>query len=455
MRLSLSNDSRLAPGLHKIFWQDAVGQGKFSLNVEITPGEWPVVKDPDVKSVAVDIATSFEGRLRIYWPKKIKTGNQEPINIPPQGFELTDANGLMGSEDGKDFRPIRITPGLNPALHVMISMPETGFLAITTDEDTDGATVLVDDRDPELVTNKRWGRELKAGRHNIKIAKGGDYFEQERTIEIKKGQRLLLPLQLRPSKASLIIRDSMPGATVSLDGSRIGVIREDGSITYKGISAAPHEITIDLPEHDPVDERREFLAGQSVELSGDQGRPKEYGKVTVKLWPETAKAWWSRSNGAAKEVKDGQTVPLARGEYRFRAQADGFEDGEQLIRVNSGETQSLDLVLRSKISVPRSLPVPSVPVSVIKYLSKKGAALEINKEGILFVTVQLEPKQPIAKWQIVWDSERADFELSKGKLNIRGPSNFKKDLVLESSESISSTVPLFPRPASNIAPWIP
>lgn len=93
--------------------------------------------------------------------------------------------------------------------------------ALTIESEPPGAQVWVDGAlaaSPAPVT-----LELEAGAHAVELRLDGHRPWRDEAVELAPGERLRLPVTLAPERATLIVRSRPEGATVTLDGERLGV----------------------------------------------------------------------------------------------------------------------------------------------------------------------------------------------------------------------------------------
>ena len=151
-------------------------------------------------------------------------------------------------------------PGINLAVN---SNRNVGALIVETGQDN--VAVFLDGRKyPRLTSNGRLLIPAGATEHTIRVAKAGYHAEPpEMRVQLAKGDQFQALFQLTPEPARLLISNQLPGATVSIDGSRAGTVGPDGAFSVQ-VPAGDHRIEFSKDGYLPADVRRSFEPGQRI-----------------------------------------------------------------------------------------------------------------------------------------------------------------------------------------------
>jgi len=234
------------------------------------------------------------------------------------------------------IREIEVTHATNQRLSLaLVKLP--GYLSVETPAAA-GATVLaggeVKGRTPLA------GIELAAGEHEIIIRADG-YAEFSRTIQIEGlGRRQTLTAALVRASASVSVQSSTAGATLWVDGNRVGAV----PLTVE-LPAGTRAIEIRAPGHKAWKQSIAVTAGQ----------PQAIGPVA--LAPADAQLRIESEPKGASVALDGRyagttptTLALSPGrEHRITFSKQGFGTASRSVRLERAEERNLSVTLSGEM----------------------------------------------------------------------------------------------------------
>ena len=182
-----------------------------------------------------------------------------------------------------------------------------------------------------------------------------DYEPLDTTLTLTQGQVNNVHLTLRPAGSTplqtvetrLSIESSPPGATVIVDGERLGV-----TPLSEPIPAGPHRLELALSGYQRHVQNLDLEAGNNQDV-----------RVTLRAMGGISVA--STPSGAMVRI-DGQQISatplnnhrLAAGAYQIEVTMDGFAQYTQTVQVPAGGVESIDVPLQVLTSTLRVLPMP-------------------------------------------------------------------------------------------------
>jgi serine/threonine-protein kinase len=401
----------LAAGEHTL---EITGSGsRAAFTLEIRPGSIPVVHDPiETRSLKAAAVSSLGGGARVYVAGGaaaafLDGGAANPV--PPDGLELRDlAEGTheitLGA--GKDQLNVAFQSSAVPSLAVFLkSDRNVGGLRLETKED--GATVYINGQPYRRKTQR--GRllvYLVPRNYTVRVEKEGFEPSAEQTIEVVRGEEVNLTFNLAPlpQTAVLIVRNAPPGAEVIADGVRLGAIPANADTGTFRLPAGNHTVSLRKESYKPKELRRDFKAGETVELDGALASAS--GVLQIEVEPAGVKALLTlrREGETAERPVTETTLTLPEGNYTAIARADGYQEFAATIRVVAEQTKVARLTLH------REPTVSSRSVDLLQALrGTPGWAQEGNlltRRGGEYVTVPQEPVAGIYQFTILLQSGR-------------------------------------------------
>ena len=149
---------------------------------------------------------------------------------------------------------------------------EVGVLRIVAD---DGATVYLNgEKYRRTTSNGRLLVYLTPKQYTVRVEKEGFATPPEQVATLKLGEEAKLEFKLLPARASLSVRNSVPGAEVWLDGARLGAVRPDGSFS-SDVDPGKHVIIL-------KSESLQTAPGRTAVRGGKAGRSGRQARVGVR-----------------------------------------------------------------------------------------------------------------------------------------------------------------------------
>jgi hypothetical protein len=102
------------------------------------------------------------------------------------------------------------------------------------------------------------------------VSKQGFEDQPAKTATLKKGEDTRLEFKLKPAVqvSSLEIVGAAPGTEVRIDQKMLGTVGSDGGLKNASIPPGSHSIELSRSQFNPRSSTRNFVAGQTVTLSG-------------------------------------------------------------------------------------------------------------------------------------------------------------------------------------------
>lgn len=185
----------------------------------------------------------------------------EVVARGPSPFaETLDEGEYEISVEHADYRTVSRTMQVRPgkvyvAILEMSQGAFLGFLRLVTDPP--GAQVFIDDRDAGPVGITPFQAPLPTGPHHVWIEKPG-YAALEADLEVEIGQDAVEELSLeRVSHGRLRVIGNIPGASVFVDGERVGEVPFEGDV-----EAGEREVTVSADDMKDWEEEVTIARGQ-------------------------------------------------------------------------------------------------------------------------------------------------------------------------------------------------
>lgn len=359
------------------FTLDGVAAGKHTLKVsgrdgeatitfETAPAALPIAAEPVTRNLAVVVVAGLGSRARLYasfGPAAVELDGQPAGQLEPGGLELSGLSPgtheiVLDSQRGRRKMIIDTTPA--PVLTAYLqSDRDVGTLVVLTGED--GVRVFLNGREQRRTTTRGQLRisNLPVREYAVQVAKDGFEEVPAQKVTVRKNEETKLEFRLRPvARAStLAIRGAPPGAQVLLDGREVGTVQDDGSFTHAGILPGEHQIELRRPRFAPRVIRRDFSAGQTVQLSaGEVSLERLPGRLQVQVTPGEASLAIGKPGEALRPIS-GAGVELPEGSYIVVARAPDYAEASQTVQITAGETQTV------KFELTRLKPAAAAPAA--------------------------------------------------------------------------------------------
>lgn len=199
---------------------------------------------------------------------------------------------------------------------------------ININSNAEGATIFIDGK--EAGKSPLQDYELNEGQHTIRL-EHPDYHTQEHTVQLKKGESLELTVELEDNVGTLIVDSEPQGATVYLDGVRIG----NTPLNKKNVRAGKYDLRVEKEnlhtETENIIIRDDETTRKMLVLTSNFG--------TVKITANDAAIYQNdqKVGFGSYEAK------LKPGKYIFEARREKFNPDKEEIFLSVGDVRDITL----------------------------------------------------------------------------------------------------------------
>jgi len=232
---------KIAAGEHKL---KVVGpQGEVSFAFSNEEGAAPAVTGPIVsRGLLAVVVSGMADKLHVYSSDpsiKLSLDGHAPVGVPRDGVELLSISAgphELAVTRGSDQYRYKLDPnaGTVPTLNTFLeSGQDLGTLVVVTGQDK--ARVFLNGAlQPRMSQNGQLRvPNLELKEYVVRVSKNGFQEVPDQRIRIRKGEQGRLTFNLQPILrfASLTIQGGVPGTTVLIDQTAIGMVQPDGTFT--------------------------------------------------------------------------------------------------------------------------------------------------------------------------------------------------------------------------------
>ena len=366
---------------------------------KLDPPRIDVRADAD-KNVA-GATVSLDGQPQGQAPMVITTtAGRHLVQIHKDGFE--DYSSWL---EVKDNQVQTFAPTIKE-----IAKPKYGTVVV--DADVADAEVFIDgnkhpDNTPAVINN------VIEGVHVIEVKKTGQAWKQ--TIEVKAGQQTKVRADVAGAGGVGVVRvlSDAQGARAIIDGTDMGPVPVD----IKDVRAGEHIVQVKAPGFAPSERKVTVAPGGSqivkfdltTEMAGDQGIIKVVSSV-----PDATVFVDGAALGKAPQDKR-----VSAGEHPVVVRLDGFKQFEQKVRVDAGQTVTVQAELKS-VGRLRILSTPANATVVINGLPAGKTPLDTEVEvGETVVRIEQAGFQPFEQTLTI---QGGKTETLSRELAVAGPS---------------------------------
>ncbi len=314
----------------------------FRLEFQAMPAAISQVSPVQTRGLAV--VTSFGDNAELYGSGgRVSVAEQEPQQITSVGIPLTlDRAGaeqkLVILPDGGPTQDVYIRRGNGPMLSVLLTgNTNVGTLVVDAAELSAHLFLDRDKRERRASKPGHWLIPgLRPGVHDIRAA-APPFPDFNSKVTIERGKQVRQIIQFAPPTSYLMVRDSPPGAELSVDGHNVTVI-DGAGVLHQSMSPTSHSILLSHPGFDSFQVERKFTAGQTIEIQAhDLLRP--FGTLQFAIGPSNATVTYNRG-GEAKTypAPTSGSLKLRAGTYRVVGTAPNYESQAQIVVVSSSTT---------------------------------------------------------------------------------------------------------------------
>jgi hypothetical protein len=254
-----------------------------------------------------------------------------------------------------------------PAMAVFLGTEKNmGLLRVTTVEDD--VTVYVNGEKNRKATQKgRLLLYLAPKTYKIRVEKDGFQSPAEMAVEVKKGEEAHADFQLtRMPQVGTVLVKGPAGAEVSIDGSPVGTVHPDGTLSLGTVKPGTHTLGVKKDAYKPLSREITVTAGKQVDI--DAPLQMLSGTVKVSIAPQDVQPAlsWHREGEDATQPFTGNSVSLPEGTYTISGRAPDYEEAKTIVKVVSGKDVAAVLVFKKSAGkatageLPRSLSLADV-----------------------------------------------------------------------------------------------
>ncbi len=345
----------LAPGKHRLSLQSGAFQA--SVPIEISPGAIPKVDGPMKTAGLKALVVARAGaEARIY---SSVDGSRVNVDGKPAGIIVPDGLGVTGLAPGPHEVVLDAPSGAHqkiafdsgPSSRLLASFStdgEVGVLRIVAD---DGATVYLNgEKYRRTTSNGRLLVYLTPKQYTVRVEKEAFATPPEQVATLKLGEETKLEFKLLPARASLSVRNSVPGTEVWLDGARLGAVRPDGSFS-SDVDPGKHVVLLKSEYYKPIQAERLFAVGKPVEVDGKLESAVGILKIEINPPGKGTRLRLRRQGAPDREIAE-TALSLPEGAYTITASTPQYQDGSVAVQVTANRAVTASLVLKPVEKVP-------------------------------------------------------------------------------------------------------
>lgn len=301
-----------------------------------------------ITSVPSGARVYLDGEYRGYTPAVLarSTGNSHLIRLELDGYE--DWNSTTDQNEG----------GIHTITAILV--PGTSGLSkgISISSSPAGATVVLDGvaKGTTPITVKN----LVPGIHILELNLTG-YSLWKSTIDAPDNGIKTIEISLTPkttgSPGTIMVYSKPGNATVSLDGTIVGLTPENGPLDLGAVAAGEHWVSLECAGYKSYFARSMVSSGAVSEVNGIL--VPEKGKVSVSSVPSGAEIVIdNRSRGYSPLIAN----DLTQGDHQISIRMEGYADHTAVVPVSAGNTSVVSVTL---LPVTPVLHSPSLPVTAV------------------------------------------------------------------------------------------
>jgi serine/threonine protein kinase len=324
-----------------------------TIEFQTAPNTLPMISPSLVThKLQVVLVGTEEGNANI---RSSLVGVPATVDAKPSG--VTSAEGLLISGLSPGVHELILGQG-NTARKMSFEMSAAPGLdaIIYADHDVGSMLILAGEDDAEVfIDGKPYSRKtqrgqlrvpnLKTTQYTVRLHKDGFKDTPEQTVAIVKGQEasVRFSLDALPKNAALALEHIPSGAQVTLDNSPLGTVGADGNFTHANISPGQHAINIAASGYIPKRIERQFTAGETIRLSGNDldfkpamGTLDVVASATTQVTIEQAGKTVKQFNGSSK-------FSLREGTYTVLARTPDRPAASSTVTLAAGEVKSVNI----------------------------------------------------------------------------------------------------------------
>ncbi|HEY2363236.1 MAG TPA: PEGA domain-containing protein, partial [Candidatus Angelobacter sp.] len=348
--LSLSD---LPNGQHVLKITTPSAKENATVSFEIATGNLPLIATPQTNQIQAVLVSSKQGAAHVV---SSLANAAVAVDGNPYGQlngGVADLNGLtigvheLSLGQGADLRKMPFEVGAVPALDaIFFSDRAVGSMLVLTGQPD--AQVIIDGKAmPHKTMSNGQLRipNLPTTSHTVSVAKDGFKSMEAQKIDVLKGQEKQVTFVFEPlTKPSSLSLEHMPaGAQVTIDGTQIGTIAPNGTLTDANISPGEHTLVFTQPGYPVLAIKKTFLANEPIRLSSsDINWKRSQATLDVNVAANTA-VTVTRGNQNFGHSTGPYKFPLEEGAYTITTRTANGQENSQNISLSAGESRPLDM----------------------------------------------------------------------------------------------------------------
>ena len=326
------------------------GKEVFKIQFGMVAGKAATVSSVHGDGVIVVSSLGKEATLYSAGKATVNLADKGRQNIPAGGLpvNLDDAPNGFPIKADKQSTTLQVAESNAPSLSISLNAAPN-LATVTVSSPQKNATLFVDGEKVKQKRAGQWSWTLQPGTYKGKLVATG-MRDEEFPITVRKGENAKLNITLKsqgPPPASLAVSGGTPRSTVSVDGSPVGELDDQGNLTYSGINPGYHDIEISKAGFHSFSSRQNFTEGHTLNLPGVRKLAPEFGFATFSVSPANAKVHFHRSGESERHlITDfSGSLSLKPGQYEFTADADGYVPAVETITIEADKTARVTLSL--------------------------------------------------------------------------------------------------------------
>jgi len=218
---------------------------------------------------------------------------------------------------------------LDYAAYEVRLIPNFGVVRI--DSDPPGAVVQIDGAERGITPLDP--QRMDAGSYRIRMIRS-HYAERDSIIEVKSGDSLDLRIPLTPRFGRLVFTSDPVGASVTLDGRKVG----NTPLSCDTVASGDHQIIVSLTHYHETEDQVRLADGEDIQR--DYQLSPNFGIATITGTPSGA-ALTLEGEEQLKATLPFEGQKLSPGIYRVTVEQEGYEPLHDVIVIESNRTDSL------------------------------------------------------------------------------------------------------------------
>ena len=285
-------------------------------------------------------------------PSIVAPATSTPLTAPTESSmpqsSTPDPVASAGTAQAKIAVDDQSSAGSVSANTLVESVHNLGSLLVVAGQDN--AQVFLDGKLQRQLTQGGQLRltNLEAKDYVVQVSKSGFQDPAQQKIRIRAGEQagLIFNLQPVPLPATLTIRGGVPGTTVLVDQTPVGIIQPDGSLSISSVSPGDHTLELRKDRFKPRQFKEHFVPGGNISLAAaDAALDAAPGELRITFAPADAKVAIARTGELPTMVSSGVPLNLVAGTYTLTARTAERFTRSSTFEIVAGQSKTMDLSL--------------------------------------------------------------------------------------------------------------